>query len=312
MRRTPRFKRRALIVLALALSLLTPDVASGAAVSKKEAVKAYAPLVYLFPFGSAHTQERHRPMDARTFVRESNLRWSHSALTGCDHQVAGHGPKPRLGSTSNPYTHQQGCDHDDGRFESTDFTRPRDEDSATRGSEGFFLDPDEDILDGTGTSAPVYYEFKAGKYITYWLFYPYSEPVSTAPGLFAHQGDWERITVKLNADNRATHVAYFAHNGACVQRYRTPGARFRGHPKVFAAVGSHASYPTPGTHETDVASDQGPRWRTYLKLRDVKKESFYGFGGAWGEVGNIKDTTGPLGPSRYKNPEPDSWSGRPC
>jgi len=35
-------------------------------------------------------------------------------------------------------------------------------------------------------------------------------------------------------------------------------------------------------------------------LIDVRTRPFYGFGGAWGEVGNISDTTGPLGPSQYK------------
>ena len=32
----------------------------------------------------------------------------------------------------------------------------------------------------------------------------------------------------------------------------------------------------------------------------MRKEPWYGFGGAWGKAGAIGDTTGPLGPSRFK------------
>ena len=306
--RGKRYLRRAMIVVALCMCLLTPQTASGAPdVSRREAIKAYAPLVYITT-GPGDARERHLPMDARTFVRESNLRWSHAGgvFGGCDHQVAGHGPKPRLGSKSNPYRHRQGCDHDEGSFTSTQYTRPRDGNDrrVTHGTEGFFLDPDEDILGGTGTSAPVYYQFEAQDFITYWFFYPYSEPFGRGENVFAHQGDWERITVKLDNNNRATHVAYFSHDGYCVQRYREPGARYRGHPRVYVAHGSHASYPRPGRYGTDVADDDGPRWRTYRKLRNVENETFYGFGGAWGEVGNFGNTTGPLGPSVHKPPEP--------
>jgi hypothetical protein len=53
--------------------------------------------------------------------------------------------------------------------------------------------------------------------------------------------------------------------------------------------------------------DNGPRWRTWLRMIDVQRVSWFGYGGAWGEVGLSAETTGPLGPSRYKNAAPEEW-----
>ena len=93
--------------------------------------------------------------------------------------------------------------------------------------------------------------------MTCWLFYAVNDAPAGITGAFDHQGDRERISVRLNDQNHATDVAFF------------PGPAL-------------ADRPVPG----------------------------YGFGGAWGEVGAIVDTTGPLGPSRYKPAAPSDWSQR--
>ncbi|MDP9134021.1 MAG: hypothetical protein M3N56_04240, partial [Actinomycetota bacterium] len=40
-------------------------------------------------------------------------------------------------------------------------------------------------------------------------------------------------------------------------------------------------------------------WETWRSLSDARKELWYGFGGAWGQVGSTSTTTGPLGPHQF-------------
>jgi hypothetical protein len=80
------------------------------------------------------------------------------------------------------------------------------------------------------------------------------------------------------------------------------------HPLVFTAKGSHASYSKPGRHHyfTDVAG-RGKQWKTWNNLRTLRNQAWYGYGGAWGEVGVSKHTTGPSGPSSHKPSAPEDW-----
>ena len=69
------------------------------------------------------------------------------------------------------------------------------------------------------------------------------------------------------------------------------------------AKGSHASYHTTGTWMAgvDVASDLGPQWDTSRLLRSLATQPWRNYAGAWGEVGSISTTTGPLGPWHKRN-----------
>jgi hypothetical protein len=82
----------------------------------------------------------------------------------------------------------------------------------------------------------------------YSYFYPPSDVIWQA-----HEGDWEVVNVVLSAGGQPTEVAYSQH---CLGQRRdwatTP--RWDGtHPVVYVAVGSHANYFTPGTHQFDPA-----------------------------------------------------------
>jgi hypothetical protein len=90
---------------------------------------------------------------------------------------------------------------------SDELTRPR---QSGKGSvpegEGFFLNFPNTQRAGQGTSAPVFYEYSAHKYVTYWFFYGFND--APAPiNSFDHEGDWERISVQLDAQDSAVTVA---------------------------------------------------------------------------------------------------------
>ena len=118
-----------------------------------------------------------------------------------------------------------------------------------------------------------------------------------------HEGDWERPTVYLDPvdpdEGEPEAIGFYLH-AAHTYKPWTDVERFDGtHPKVYSAIGSHASLPSPDYGYIDVGDDDGPQWRTWEgdeSLLAVADEPWYGFGGAWGSVGEVRDATGPLGP----------------
>jgi len=178
--------------------------------------------------------------------------------------------------------------------------------------------------------APVYYEQHPDPdtaaedvRITYWFFYPFSIP----PGgnaKIAHEGDWERLSVLVEQKDddlwMPISVRYHEHDThvdvpwADVRRTPDPTGLLT-HPRGFVAKGSHATYRRAGrfaqvlarggvdivTVEDDArACPECPLWFTWQRLVDAEREPWYGYGGAWGKVGDVSDFTGPLGPSKYK------------
>ena len=274
-----------------------------------EATARYAPLVFLAP------GETHRPSDASLFIKNSRLRWSHDSGQS-DDEIAdkGHVNARKLGDGgySDQVQDLLGSKHGDP-IDSNQDARPKDG-KGDGGDEGFFLDLDNSHHEsaGPGTNMPVYDEAVAGHYITYWFFYAYNQ--GPAPGgIDNHEGDWERISIKLDQHNRATAVAYYQHTGHEVKRWRE-APKQGSHPLVFSAKGSHASYDSAGDKDLGVPlglvkdhAGRGAQWKTWQHMKNARAQAWYGYGGAWGEVGDIKDTTGPQGPSRYKPPAPTGW-----
>ncbi len=300
------FRRPRAVLLAAALLLLTgllgltrpqPAEASTTAWSR------YAPLVYL------HPDESYLPMAVPTFLNHSRLRWSHDF--GCtDHQLAGIGQVNATSLGAGTYQHQEEndfCQHGGQYWTSNQMTRPR-QDGGPSGGEGFFLDLDNTYRHGAGTSAPVYYDYRAGQYVTYWFFSGFNDALTSVAD---HEGDWERVSVRLDASDNALTVAYFEHTGYCVLPWSSAPHTSDGRPVAYSAIGTHASYPTAGTHDLDETA-AGPAWSTWSNLLAVHAQPWYGFGGGWGEVGETEYTTGVLGPSSYKPPAPSDWSGPSC
>jgi hypothetical protein len=286
-----------------------------------DAIHRYAPVVYMAK------GEDYRAANASEYINNSSLRWSHQGKGAdqtfdgpqeIDQWALGHG------GYSNRARNDKGLDTGDP-IKSNENVRPKDGEGPG-GDEGFYLDPtaDHHKSQRSGTDAPVYYEAKDRHYITYWFFYAFN--AGPAPGQTDnHEGDWERISVRLDSSNRATEVAYFQHDGPPkTYKWSDKEVTKEGgtHPVVYSAKGSHASYTSPGSkrlHRGKIPipvvkdhASKGNRWVADPggpadHLTDVTQQAWYGYGGAWGEPGSITETTGPRGPSRHKKPGPDGW-----
>lgn len=156
--------------------------------------------------------------------------------------------------------------------------------------------------------------------IQYWFFYPYH--ASSLPGLGAHEGDWEHITVRASRDGKKIQGVLFSRHGSegGWETFQTTGDSAIGmqHPIVYAAKGSHASYPSPGVKRRgwlpdDHCDDGGPRWRCWEYVIDVGDKDAPRNGQIWlqftGRWGTPKIFTGrsPETPS-FKN----SWKREPA
>jgi hypothetical protein len=287
------------------------------ALTIEQATKRYAPLVYMA------VNEANRPASASEFISNSRLRWSHDSNQR-DHGITGTGGVNEKKLGSGGYSHQTSnlFGHNGDPIKSNADVRPKDG-HGSGGNEGFFLDLDNSHRASrkSGTDAPVYFEAKDHHYITYWFFYAFNDGPTQgkADGVDDHEGDWERICVRLNPNNRATEVAYYQHEGPPKKLLWKQVPKSGSHPLVFSAKGSHASYASAGDKgiykkiagkRVRIATDHasyGKQWHTRNHLVNAHDQDWYGYGGAWGEVGAATHTTGPQGPSRFKAPAPDDW-----
>jgi hypothetical protein len=276
--------------------------------------RRYAPTVFLA------ADETNQPMSAEDFVAASRLRWSHDACP--DDLLAAAGAVDPLRLASGGYTHRKKnalCTHSGPTYRSDQRVRPYD--LVRDANEGMFLDLDDARRRGGGPDAPVYVDHVPGDHVTYWFFYGFNDAPAalSVVDLFDHEGDWERVSIRLSAAEEPLDVAFFQHNGYCVlpwSQVRRSGT----HPLVFSARGTHASYASGGAHpipvpaypDPDDVTGQGTRWPTVNRLLMVRDQPWFGFGGGWGQVGTGRHGTGPMGPGAFKDPEPADWTTPVC
>jgi hypothetical protein len=299
--------------------------------------RLYAPRVWL------HTAERFGPLEPASFIRESELGW-HLHRTTRKVESRGQVVLSRLGrkcrdAPAGCYAFNDYLAHEHTRPYSTRAKRPR----GLAPRRGFVLNVKDSARSGQSRrnpEVPVYFEFRRTSdelLLTYWFFYGYSRPHvlggvggAEAEALkknLSHEGDWESIDVALSPDGTNPLGVYLYGHGTptrvpweqvCTVDSDPAACRLGppGHPVVFSALDSHASYAKAG--QTKVCGplgcavdrrDQGWRWDTWSAedgVRPVRSEPWYGFGGAWGAAGTVSDTTGPLGPRAGKLPaDPD-------
>ncbi|MGE0145579.1 MAG: Vps62-related protein [Planctomycetota bacterium] len=258
-------------------------------------ITQFAPIVRIHPV------EEYRPMSPDEFIARSRFRhhrgWQSDQgfhrntfqwVTTDSHDPVYYGMPPHVLDSY--------ALHADGRNR-----RPRDGNSGD--SYNVFLQSAGRLTGPTVPTGvvPAYYHYRrvgSRHEIQYWWFCGFNDSFAS----FNHQGDWEHVTVRV--ERRAIVGVYFAAHEGGQYVAANAGLRFvRGRPLVYMAKGSHASYYTTGTWMAglDVASDSGPEWDTSRVLRSLATQPWRNFAGAWGEVGSIATTTGPLGPWHKRN-----------
>jgi hypothetical protein len=88
----------------------------------------------------------------------------------------------------------------------------------------------------------------------YWLFYAFDDWHSLRNRLWqTHEGDWESITVGLDANDGPLFAAYSEHCSGTVAPWRDVTLRGGTHPVAYVALGSHANWFARSTSVTRFA-----------------------------------------------------------
>jgi hypothetical protein len=200
--------------------------------------------------------------------------------------------------------------------------------------DGFYLDLLSDSADGDpryvrhGDGArvlvdePAYYTSRRvaerGRttlHVDYWLLYGHSETVDErGERILEHEGDWERVRLTLERAGRTRWRPIelgLGNSSDPLRRVPWSEVDVEGtHPVLYAARGSHRLHPAAGDwreglrvggakrtgHHETATCDACSRWRTWARLRPLRREAWFGFGGGWGVAFETNSSSGPLGP----------------
>ncbi len=140
------------------------------------------------------------------------------------------------------------------------------------------------------------------RYLQYWLFYLFNNKAFLGFGL--HEGDWEMVQIKLNAEGAPETMAFaqHAHGQRCAWRLVEKRG---GRPIVYVARGSHASFPRPGRHDApvidDVADGRGRELSPTLEVLSDGSPAWVGWSGRWGstKARNRLESNSPRGPAQH-------------
>ena len=336
-------------VIAVAIAVCASSSCGGeeperraAPVATGDPAVAFAPLVRL------HPRERLLPIGADRFIANAGLEWGGGpcrfeidvAASEASQRAAGERVPPlsvrRLGREPGyeVTAKREDCITSRGRSYSTiQRTRAFDRDDRPPGlyvDEGFGLDILTDaqpgdrsrVRHGSLAAVPVYaaselatVDGRPGLRIGYWMLYGRGDVTRPEPGeQDYHEGDWERVEVLLRrgggpGSHRLVTVRYRIGErwlSLPAQRVELAGPGRR-HPVVYAERGTH-------TPRLEAEWRRWIDWRTWERLRDVRRESWFGYGGGWGAIGDTAATSGPLGPSPFDvgpAPELDTAIGMP-
>ena len=159
--------------------------------------------------------------------------------------------------------------------------------------------------------------------VQYWFFYAFN------PGtLNQHQGDWEMIQIVLDSTETPQYAVYSQHHAGERADWKDVEKVDETHPRVYVALGSHASYFRPYQGKLGIESDKLGNAYT-LKPEDLEiiylgekgagnhpsSQDWLDFGGKWGNWARLVDASlgaaGPSGPGQNENAEkwlnPVSW-----
>ncbi|MDY7095500.1 MAG: Vps62-related protein [Acidobacteriota bacterium] len=283
-------------------------------------MQRFAPRVRL------HLNDPQRPSSVEWYLDRVHMRFHHGASCP-DHQILNKGSVTAASLVTQ--THQSSgygapiCSHDSalesssGISESSFFLQiPNDsEESLTRHGST----PEDWTCYAHVFPAATWNNVPAGQLdVQYWFFYPYNGEFDGTAGS-AHEGDWEHMTVRLDASTLEPLAVYLAaHEGGEWHDWSDLRCTDQGHPVVYSAVDSHASFIANGMHpydffRTDYTTLLGPIWDCQDRMVNLGEQSvplpgagWNTYNGRWGEVGEEwrSGSSGPFGPAVK-----DKWFG---
>jgi len=149
----------------------------------------------------------------------------------------------------------------------------------------------------TGRIPVFYYQRREGAFdlVSYWWFLGFNDG-QVAFDMFNHQGDWEHVTLKVRIGK--IRGVWFSRHGKATYVERSKLKWSNKRVVVYCAKCTHASYEKTGSFRlgVDDTADGGVKWRSWRNLLPLRDQPWRNFAGAWGEVGDLPETTGPLGP----------------
>jgi hypothetical protein len=281
------------------------------------------PLKYA-PRAHIHPGEKDFPMSPDTFLNHSDVMWFGYA---CGKLLIDKTPEPVTlgggGYTHKPTTGNDYCNGQGTLYRSDDNVRPGDEGNSIFQGQGMYLNLNNSYRDGQGFQGdePVFYDYQPKKYLLYWFSWgnSYEKPPGVTVG--THEGDWERVAIKLDSNNDPRLVQYFYHYDSCTLKWGD-APRKGNRLNLWIAQHAHGVYPanavTPGykhagyTYHDSISGD-GPTWYASNNLDNVRTQDWFGYGGGWGEkYGHFGGQWGPLGPNSYHSNTPPTFSSNKC
>jgi hypothetical protein len=152
-----------------------------------------------------------------------------------------------------------------------------------------------------------------GAWLQYWLYYPEQDQDRGIVRTGRHEGDWELVQVGLDASGRPREVVYAQHRGG--ERCDWAEVEQRdGHPTVYVARGSHASYLRAGTRDrmwpdpNDEADGGGETMRPRLVRVSEAAPLWMRWPGRWGGASRRWWVPGEQDSPRGPAFQPDRWS----
>jgi hypothetical protein len=175
-----------------------------------------------------------------------------------------------------------------------------------------------------GRPRPTVYGRRAGRWLQYWMLFPYNGQDRGVLRTGRHEGDWEMVQLELRR-GRPVRAVYAQHSTAeaCGWRaVRHAGRR----PLVFLARGSHAAYFVPGVRDrpwpdpNDHADGRGLRVRPRLVRITADRPPWMRWPGRWGATragwvaGEMDSPRGPAFQPQGRWSDPAAWAGaaQPC
>ena len=181
-----------------------------------------------------------------------------------------------------------------------DLTNRRPKDKNRGDTENVFLQPDgkpNGNSNPTGNVPCFYIQIDSDRgyvFHQYWFFFGYNPSLVIID--LSHQGDWEDYTA-VTKDGELVGGILNAHGKRTC--YKKEELEFDGEQvRVYCALGTHALFPRPGLYgkfKTDKAKPGGYIWDTSKNVELLIDRPWKNYAGAWGEVGELPATTGPLG-----------------